>query len=304
MAKIKKVFLCSNCGAGAPKWAGQCSACKEWNTLAEQQQSTGSAASARTHSVGSVLDFSPGVQQAHAVHRVSTGVSEFDRVLGGGFLSDALTLIVGNPGIGKSTLALQVALFVAQQTPEKDVLICSGEESVFQIQSRAERLGKIPSHLKIAHTVSLEDIIATCAKEQPQLLVVDSVQTIGSKDLPNIPGSLPQIRTVTERLMHACKSQAFPLFLVGQVNKDGDMAGPQTLAHLVDVVLQFEGEEGNDLRILRALKNRFGSSDEVGILQMTPDFAKSHCDRRNENFNSEGTFYYFSYPTVLSSAIM
>ena len=263
MAKEKILFECESCGALAHKWAGQCAKCGEWNVLVEKKSTpvTGNLG-------GTEIDFSEKPQEMPQQSRSSSEFPEVNRVLGGGFFSGSLVLLIGNPGIGKSTVSLQIAQKMAKKT-EKPVLIFSGEESAFQVLHRAERLGEVSKNLKVAAAFRIEDVVATAERMNPALVVVDSVQTFVRGDLPNAPASLPQIRAVTESIMHFAKTSGVPTILIGQVNKDGDMAGPQTLAHLVDVVLQFEGDSGHDLRILRSLKNRFGATSEIGVFEMT-----------------------------------
>lgn len=266
MAKDKSVFLCNNCGNSSPKWAGQCPACGEWNTLKEQKTAPSAGGGAKKYS-GNVLEIGKHEDNTKKA-RLLTGIKEVDRVLGGGFFPDSLTLLVGNPGIGKSTLALQMGLHVAKENPNEAVFVFSGEESAFQVCNRGERLGGVSKNIKIASAYSIEDVAATAQKYKPALMVVDSVQTFTAQDIPSGAGSVPQIRAVTEVLMHAAKTNNIPVLLIGQVTKGGEMAGPQTLAHLVDTVLQFEGDDQHELRILRSNKNRFGSTSEVGIFEM------------------------------------
>lgn len=266
MAKEKTIYVCRECGASAPKWAGQCGSCKAWNTL-EQQQSLPKNSGGGVRSTGHVLDFSAEKSETPR-QRISAGLNETNRVLGGGFFPDSLTLFVGNPGIGKSTLALQIAISIANENPDEVVLVFSGEESAFQVCGRGERLGGIPKNLKVASAYNISDVAMTAEKFRPVFIVVDSVQTFTVTDIASGPGSIPQIRAVTEMLMHTAKKRSIPVLLIGQVNKGGEMAGPQTLAHLVDTVLSFEGDEGHDLRVLRSIKNRFGSTAEVGIFEM------------------------------------
>jgi DNA repair protein RadA/Sms len=266
MAKEKTVYLCTECGASFPKWAGQCGACKVWNTL-EEQKPLPKNSGGISRSSGHILDFSA-EQNAPVRNRISAGLEETNRVLGGGFFPDSLTLLVGNPGIGKSTLALQIGLSIAKENPDELVFIFSGEESAFQVCGRGDRLGGVPDNVKVASAYNISDVSATAEKFRPAFIVVDSVQTFTVADIPSGPGSIPQIRAVTEILMHTAKKQNIPVLLIGQVNKGGEMAGPQTLAHLVDTVLSFEGDDGHELRVLRSTKNRFGSTAEVGIFEM------------------------------------
>ncbi len=265
MAKEKSVYICGNCDGKFPKWSGQCPTCKAWNSITEAKPEPKNIQ--RGSSSGSILDFSQ-KEESTPRERISTGFHESNRVFGGGIYPDSLTLFIGNPGIGKSTLALQMAINIAHTT-DADVLIFSGEESAYQVISRAERISDCPKNLKITSAFQIEDVIHTANSHAPALIVVDSVQTFSSGDVMSGPGSLPQIRAVTEQLMHLAKAKHIPVLLIGQVNKGGEMAGPQVLAHLVDVVVQFEGDDQHELRILRANKNRFGSTSEVGIFEMT-----------------------------------
>lgn len=241
---------------------GQCPRCKAWNSFAEQaeEQKTGGKAK--------VLEPLQMTGRRQSQKKTPTGFGECDRVLGGGFLSDSFTLLVGDPGIGKSTLALQIALQWAKRDPKKEVFVVSGEESTPQLMGRAERIDICPKNLLLMNAFAIEDIIATIEKYRPSFVVLDSVQTFYSRDYPNPPASLPQIRAVTEQLMHTAKVKSIPILLIGQVTKGGEMAGPQMLAHLVDTVLLFEGDEKHHFRLLRASKNRFGPTSEVGIFEM------------------------------------
>jgi DNA repair protein RadA/Sms len=268
--KSKTVFVCQSCGAHFPKWAGKCESCGEWNTLQEEMLFES------PKSLGNKISSAPkkpSIPLSKSEHpesfRIQTGISEFDRVLGGGFFHDSLVLLTGDPGIGKSTISLQVALQVAQKTPEKTVLIVSGEESLSQISDRIHRLSSVvPPNLKILSDTLLENALSLAASENIALLVFDSVQTLSSGEIPSSPGSINQIRGVTEALMKFAKQNGVPTLLIGHVTKSGDMAGPQVLAHLVDVVLYFEGERFHEFRILRSTKNRFGSAFEVGVFEM------------------------------------
>ena len=262
----KKVFVCEKCGTSSPRWSGQCSACGEWNSLVEQeieQKAFGGrkkvAGKAGKAESADKLVRSP-------LTRLQTGISEADRVLGAGIVPGSLILLGGEPGIGKSTLTLQLAAKFADAVG--DVLMVSGEESAEQIALRAERTQHAHPKLKILSENALENFLATAKVEQPKLLVVDSVQVMSSLELPSVPGSIPQVRTVTERLLRFAKTTGTPVILIGHVTKEGDLAGPRLLAHLVDVVLTLEGDPHRDFRLLRTTKNRFGSVNEVGVFEM------------------------------------
>lgn len=265
MKKQKTVWICDACGASFPKWSGQCQNCQEWNSLIETEpqiesvQKNGGAVK-KPAVFKDFADFNQ--KQA----RLSTKIEEFDRVLGGGILSDSISLLVGNPGIGKSTLALQTALNIAEQ--KKKVLIVSAEESVEQIFARALRISRKELDINVLNEFYVENILKTAQQEKPDLLIVDSVQTVSSGDFMSLAGSTSQVRAVTEKLMQFAKSTKTPVLLIGHVTKEGEMAGPQLLAHLVDAVFVIEGDPQHEFRILRAIKNRFGSVQEIGVFQM------------------------------------
>ena len=272
LAKPKTTFVCRECGAAHPKWQGQCDDCGAWSTLEEQKPlevlSRDNSGVVRT---GKLLNFDEVKNSQNDLptrSRVSTCLSECDNVLGGGLYPQSLNLLVGDPGVGKSTLSLQIARNIAEKT-DGTVLIVSGEESAWQVLSRLKRFGTEPKNLKIANSNSIDDVYTTCQKMQPRLLVVDSVQTFVSQNLPSAGGSLVQVRAVTEVLMTVAKKMHIPVLLIGQVTKEGTMAGPQTLAHLVDVVMQISGDSDHDLRLLQCSKNRFGPTNSVGIFRMT-----------------------------------
>lgn len=258
----KKIFLCAVCGAENPRWAGQCSACGEWNTLVEK--------AVPLTPLGTNKVAAPKVHLAHELvtqptQRYTFGLAEIERVLGGGLVPGSLILLGGEPGIGKSTLTLQIAASFAQKTK---VLIASGEESVEQIALRAQRLKQAKPNLHLLAENNLEAILAAVAQVRPQLLIVDSIQVLSSLAITSLPGSIPQVRLVTESLLRFAKETNVPVILVGHVTKEGDLAGPRILSHLVDTVLTFEGDPQRDFRLLRATKNRFGSTNEVGVFEM------------------------------------
>jgi DNA repair protein RadA/Sms len=257
------IFSCTNCGAQFPKWTGRCLDCGKWGTIAKSQKSTKSIKSEEANSSYSPV---PTVSLKEILNketkRLSTTVSELDRVLGGGIVPGSLILLGGNPGIGKSTLALQIALIIPQ------TLYVSAEESVEQIKLRAERLPNKSETLKLVNESSVEHIIATLKKEKPALAIIDSIQTIFSLEAEGEAGSITQIRASTVQLLEAAKEGGFPLIIIGHVTKEGVVAGPKTLEHLVDTVLYLEGDQHQFYRILRTVKNRFGPTDEVGIFEM------------------------------------
>jgi DNA repair protein RadA/Sms len=269
---LKTQYLCQQCGAASPKWAGQCPSCGAWNTLVEtvaQPRSAASAASAARAMAG-MASLTPiaAVESAEAA-RLATGNGEVDRVLGGGFVPGSIALFGGDPGIGKSTLLLQVAaLLAARGLP---VLYVTGEESAAQIRGRAERIGAVVDNLHLSATTELETALAAIDAATPALAVVDSVQTLTSGELAGPAGSVGQVREVAARLAEVAKTGGTCVALVGHVTKEGTVAGPRTLEHLVDAVIYLEGERLGATRLLRAAKNRYGSTDEVGVLEMRGD---------------------------------
>lgn len=270
MSKAKSVFVCTHCGATSPKWVGKCPACEEWNTYQEEVlvRETAAARRARVWAEPddqnrssrpvSIEDIRAGARQ-----RLVTPDEEFNRVLGGGVVPGSLVLIGGQPGIGKSTLMLQVAMAL----PAK-VLYVSGEESEEQIKMRADRLGRPAGEVWVLAEVNTARILQFAQQLQPELVVIDSVQTLTSPVLDSAPGTVSQVRECTAELQRFAKQTHVPIFLIGHITKEGALAGPKVLEHVVDVVLQFEGDQQYIYRILRTLKNRFGSTDELGIYEM------------------------------------
>jgi DNA repair protein RadA/Sms len=260
----RTVFSCSACGHESPKWHGRCPGCGDWNTLVEEKPVTATRAKAgrgaRSVRLADV--------EAPQVARLSTGIGELDRVLGGGVVPGSLVLIGGSPGIGKSTLT---ASALGNLAATQKVLYVTGEESPAQVKLRAERLGAAALQVPILAETDLETVVATIEAEQPQVCVIDSVQTLYSPDFSGAPGSVGQVREVAGRLMRVAKQRDVATVLVGHVTKEGALAGPRVLEHLVDCVLQFEGERERTYRTLRALKNRFGSTNEVGVFEMRDD---------------------------------
>ena len=270
--KKKTVYVCSNCGYDTVKWMGQCPNCGEWNTLSEfsvsenKRNNFGDEKSIRKNKPMAIADI-----DVNAEIRIKSGIEEFDRVLGGGIVKGSLTLISGEPGIGKSTLLLQACQKLAD---ENSVLYISGEESPAQIKIRAERTGVTSDNIKILAETNLEDIVLTAKEENPSFIIIDSVQTIYDPKLPSAPGSVTQVRECTMALMQLAKQNEISVFLVGHVNKDGNIAGPKIMEHMVDTVLYFEGEKHISYRLLRAAKNRFGSTNEIGLFEMTAEGLK------------------------------
>lgn len=268
MSKSSVVYECSSCGAQSPKWAGQCGECGKWNTLSEQvgnnsmYRSIGKSANQKARSLGKLLGLDE--VEGKVGERVTTGIGEMDRVLGGGLVSGEVVLMVGEPGIGKSTLLTQLSLNMS------NVVYVCGEESPGQVKIRVNRMGgeKVKNNLKMLAEMDVDTIISTINKEPISLLIIDSVQTIYTSDLPGLAGSVSQIRECTGRIIAYAKSKNVPIILVGHVTKDGEMAGPKVLEHMVDAVLELTGDRYYDLRLLRTQKNRFGATDEVGVFRM------------------------------------
>jgi DNA repair protein RadA/Sms len=264
MAKTKSVYLCQNCGAESAKWLGKCTSCGEWNTYVEQRIAKGPVRSSSQESRIRVAPQPIEQVDSESVARINLNNQEFNRVLGGGIVPGSVLLIGGEPGIGKSTLALQVALKI-----DKNTLYISGEESPQQIKLRADRLGPGTGHCKILAETSLQVIIDHIKESRPQLLIIDSIQTLFSEDLESAPGTVSQVRECAARLLREAKENHMPVILIGHITKDGTIAGPKVLEHIVDTVLQFEGDSHHLYRILRASKNRFGSTSEIGVFEMT-----------------------------------
>ena len=266
MSKRSLTFICQNCGAAAPRWQGKCEACGEWNTLAEEGAER--PWPGRKPSKGRLFALEPLTGVAHEAPRLPCGVAEFDRVTGGGFVRGSVLLMAGDPGIGKSTLLLQAAAAMAR-AGERAVYI-SGEEAVAQVRLRAERLSLGDAAVELAAETSVEDIIATMSEgKTPRLIVIDSIQTMWTELVESAPGTVTQVRGSAQALIRFAKTTGPEVILVGHVTKDGQIAGPRVVEHMVDAVLSFEGEGSHQFRILRAVKNRFGPTDEIGVFEMT-----------------------------------
>ena len=266
MAKAKTVFYCTNCGNETPRWQGKCPACGAWNTIEEHIEKPAAAGRAKAAPVGQsrkpqkITEVTSGGEL-----RFSTGMRELDRVLGGGAVLGSLVLVGGAPGIGKSTLLLQIC---SSLCAGRKVLYISGEESERQLKLRAERLGVVPDSLYILSETRLSDIMDAVNQLEPDILMVDSIQTLYNEENDSAPGSVSQVKDCTMTLMQLSKSQGITVFVVGHINKDGNIAGPKVLEHMVDCVLYFEGDPNSTYRLLRAAKNRFGSTNEIGVFEM------------------------------------
>ena len=267
MAKGKKsVFFCQNCGYESPKWLGQCPGCREWNTFVEETIS--SNAGRLTQGISSVKTKPVLLSEIeiNEDNRVCTGMAELDRVLGGGIVQGSMVLVGGDPGIGKSTLLLQVCKLLCDK--EHKVLYVSGEESLRQIKMRAQRIGTFNDNLKLFCDTNLEQIRMVIEQEKPEAVIIDSIQTMYNAEVTSAPGSVSQVRESTGVLMKIAKGMGISVFIVGHVTKDGSVAGPRVLEHMVDTVLYFEGDRHASYRILRGVKNRFGSTNEIGVFEM------------------------------------
>ena len=267
MAKTKKRFVCQACGSVHHRWQGQCADCAEWNTLAEDAPATVFSQKHDLSSGGRMVEFVKLDQKGEDLVRRPSGLEEFDRALGGGIVPGSAILMGGDPGIGKSTLLLQTAGNVARAGG--DVVYVSGEEAAGQVRMRAQRLGVAEAPIKFASSTSVRDILTTLGSmEPPALLVIDSIQTMHSDTIEGAPGTVSQVRGCAFELIRYAKQSGTALVLVGHVTKDGNIAGPRVLEHMVDVVMSFEGERSHQYRILRSLKNRFGAVDEIGVFAM------------------------------------
>lgn len=269
MAKARSNFVCQNCGASYPKWTGKCENCGEWNTLVEQiVEAKGASAVARSHSRGKILkpQSMRSIAAEDSVKRLPTGITDLDAVLGGGILPAGVMLLAGQPGIGKSTLLMQVAAHVAEQSA---VLYVSGEESASQVKLRATRLGATSGDdLQFVASTSADDIAATIRSGRYKLVIIDSIQTLSLEEIASAPGTVSQITNSSNVIIRAAKASGAAVILVGHVTKEGSIAGPKVLEHLVDVVLQFEGNRYGGFKVVRAVKNRYGSTSEAAIFEM------------------------------------
>ena len=267
MARAKTIFSCTECGAVSPKWQGQCPGCGVWNTLVETVAESTVAGSSRFSALGGTGRLQPLSEiEAREEDRLPTGIAEFDRALGGGLVAGGVVLLGGDPGIGKSTLLLQALSALSLTSP---VLYVSGEESGQQVAMRARRLALDTKKLKLLAEINLEKILAMLQAEKPQVAVIDSIQTLWSEALSSAPGSVAQVRECAAQLTRLAKQSGVTVILVGHVTKEGALAGPRVLEHIVDTVLYFEGDTHSSFRLIRAVKNRYGAVNEIGVFAMT-----------------------------------
>jgi DNA repair protein RadA/Sms len=283
MPKTKTQFVCQNCGAKSPKWQGKCNSCNQWNSYVEEVMDRGKTEERGrklSHSSDSLEPVALDEIEVDEGFRLKTGISEFDRVLGGGIVPGETVMIGGDPGIGKSTLLLQVMQKLSKGPlgEQGKCLYVTGEESAQQIKLRADRLGIRSNNLYILPETDVLTILAHIEKHRPRLTVIDSIQTLFLSDIASAPGSVSQVRESAARLTYLAKREKLPMFLIGHVTKEGNIAGPMTLEHMVDAVLYFEGDIQRHFRLLRAVKNRFGSTQEIGIFEMREDGLKEVAD--------------------------
>ncbi len=271
--KIRTIYRCTSCGHTAPKWLGRCPACGTWESMIEEVDATAKTTSKRARATAVVAGAATVLDDVKTdeAPRIGTGMSELDRVLGGGLVPGSIVLVGGDPGMGKSTLMLQLSSAVGVEGADRRCLYVTGEESLHQIKQRAERLAVRTSGIIVASETNVERIVAMIEHERPSLVVVDSVQTITTDLLESSAGSVAQVRECTSLLTRVAKRSGIPIIIIGHVTKDGLIAGPKVLEHMVDAVLQFEGEGTYSYRVLRALKNRYGSTNEIGVFDMTSD---------------------------------
>ncbi len=269
MAKKSTIdYVCQSCGAVYPKWQGKCDACGEWNSIVEEKKPSAEFSNISSKKQGNQIDFVSLNGESQTYQRLVTNLSEINRVSGGGLVPGSVILVGGDPGIGKSTLLLQICAGVANKLQNNSCFYISGEEAIDQVRIRAKRLGLADAPVRLASTTSVKDIIATLEKENPSLVIIDSIQTMYIDDVESTPGSVAQVRAAAYELIKIAKKKGFILFLVGHVTKQGAIAGPRVLEHMVDTVLYFEGDRGHHFRILRAVKNRYGATDEIGVFEM------------------------------------
>lgn len=266
--KSANIFVCQNCGTSYPKWQGKCDSCGEWNSIVEEIQQTEGFSKINLADKAKKIDFVPLKGDMQTYNRLKTGIKEIDRVSGGGLVPGSVVLVGGDPGIGKSTLLLQVCAGLANMPEKYSCYYISGEEAIDQVRIRAARLGLADSPVNLASATNVRNIVATLENTDASVVIIDSIQTMFLDTVESTPGSVGQVRACAYELIKLAKRKGFALFLVGHVTKQGEIAGPRVLEHMVDTVLYFEGERGHHFRILRAVKNRYGATDEIGVFEM------------------------------------
>ncbi|EKD92992.1 MAG: hypothetical protein ACD_28C00283G0001 [uncultured bacterium] len=284
--KLKTIYVCEKCSFSSPKWVGKCPQCESWNSFIEDVVSTETLKKERTQKSLKIASATPLNQITGKIERDPLGIAEWDRVLGGGIVPGSLILLGGEPGIGKSTLTLQLCHQLTQQN--KKVLYISGEESIQQIALRAQRLQIKSEKLLLANETLLESILVLIEQEKADFIIIDSIQVISSEDVSGLQGNVTQVRVCTEALMEYAKSSHTPLLIISHVTKEGNLAGPKTLEHLVDTVLYLEGDRQHDLRLLRSVKNRFGATSEIGVFEMKEDGLQEVSDPTRLFIGAEG----------------
>ncbi len=284
MSKTKTYYQCQSCGHASPKWLGKCPDCGSWNSFVEEKSVPQGRRTSGIDTLGKTAPVALGAIDTVSESRTPTGLQEFDRVLGGGVVPGSVVLVGGDPGIGKSTLLLQTFSGLSKKSGK--LLYVSGEESPRQIKMRADRLAVNADNIILLPETSLEGILDAAAKLSPEAMVVDSIQTVYTQDMLSAPGSVGQVRECSAKLMLFAKRSGIPVFIVGHVTKEGTIAGPRVLEHIVDTVLYFEGDRGHSYRILRTMKNRFGSTNEIGVFEMS-DAGLREVDNPSELFLSE-----------------
>lgn len=266
--KNVNIFVCQNCGTTYPKWQGKCDACGEWNSIVEEVRQNDGFSKITNAKEGKIIDFVPLKGDLQTYNRLKTGITEIDRVSGGGLVPGSVVLVGGDPGIGKSTLLLQICAGLASMNQKYECCYISGEEAIDQVRIRASRLGLADRPVNLASATDVRNIITTLENSNAAVVVIDSIQTMYLDAVESTPGSVGQVRACAYELIKLAKRKGFVLFLVGHVTKQGEIAGPRVLEHMVDTVLYFEGERGHHFRILRAVKNRYGATDEIGVFEM------------------------------------
>ncbi|MGE5299899.1 MAG: DNA repair protein RadA [Acidobacteriota bacterium] len=284
MSKTKTYYQCQSCGHASPKWLGKCPDCASWNSFVEEKSVSPGRRTSGIDTLGKTAPVALGAIDSVSESRTPTGLQEFDRVLGGGVVPGSVVLVGGDPGIGKSTLLLQTFSGLSKKSGK--LLYVSGEESPRQIKMRADRLAVNADNIILLPETSLEGILDAAAKLSPEAMVVDSIQTVYTQEMLSAPGSVGQVRECSAKLMLFAKRSGIPVFIVGHVTKEGTIAGPRVLEHIVDTVLYFEGDRGHSYRILRTMKNRFGSTNEIGVFEMS-DAGLREVDNPSELFLSE-----------------